>query len=74
MTEAEIEARATTIADTFIESMVKSEVNSETRAQFIKGIGKTLTDGIVHLSTYFVPALLIMLFARIFGGPFFYLT
>ena len=46
MTDAEIEARATVIVDTFLENAVESEISAEAKAEFIGGITGALKESV----------------------------
>lgn len=57
MTEAEIEARATVIAETYIDAMVEGQVSAEAKAEFVGKIVTALTDGLGKLAMMVLPAI-----------------
>jgi|Transcript_3200 hypothetical protein len=61
MSEAEIEARAATIADLFLSANVDSEVDAEAKAEFISHIGSFLRQGVNMLSTTVLPILALII-------------
>ena len=57
MSEADIEARAETIAELFLESNAAAQVEAEAKAEFVSKIGGMLKSGTSMLATTVLPAL-----------------
>ena len=67
MTDAEIEARATAVADIFLENAVMSEVSAEARAEFIGKIGDAFKSGVSAIAATVVPAIAAIIGFKIAG-------
>lgn len=57
MSQADIEARAETIADIFLEANAGADVDAEAKAEFVSQIGGMLKSGVTMLATTVLPAL-----------------
>ena len=70
MSQSEVDARAETIADLFLNSAVDGEVSAEARAEVINKIGTWITKGVQSLADVALPALAIVIGLRLLE-PFF---
>ena len=61
MSQTDIEARAETIADIFLEANALADVEASAKAKFIDKIGSSLKDGMGMLATTVLPVLAVFL-------------
>ena len=66
MSQAEIQARAETIADLFLEAHSATDIDAEAKAEFVVEIAKQMVHGAGNLVLYVVlPVLFVMMVARV---------
>ena len=56
MTEAEIEARATVMVETFLSNAVESEISAEAKTEFIFKVAGQIKQGVEKIGTLVMPA------------------